>query len=94
MNTILLLHGALGAKTQLEPLKRKLEESGRVAYVMNFSGHGGEAFRSTFGIETFVGDVLRFTEQIHIPKVDIYGYSMGGTLRCGLLSNIPIVLAE
>lgn len=78
MNPVLLLHGALGASTQLETLKYKLEKSGRKVHVMNFSGHGGESFRESFGIEIFADDVLRFLTKQNLNQVDVFGYSMGG----------------
>ncbi|MBL7843122.1 MAG: alpha/beta fold hydrolase [Cyclobacteriaceae bacterium] len=78
MNPVLLLHGALGASTQLEPLKHKLEGSGRTVYAMNFSGHAGEPFRKSFGIEIFADDVLAFLSKHNLNQVDVFGYSMGG----------------
>ena len=53
-NQILLLHGALGADTQLLQLKTELEKRGHDVYTLNFSGHGGAPFsNSGFGIEVF-----------------------------------------
>lgn len=78
MNAVLLLHGALGSKTQLDPLKSELEKKGRRVYSMNFSGHSGQPFSATFGIETFAGDIERFVTENSISKTDIFGYSMGG----------------
>ena len=78
MNPVLLLHGALGSKSQLEPLKSLLEKKGRSVYLMNFSGHSSEPFSRTFGIETFADDVLNFLDKHSVNTVDIFGYSMGG----------------
>lgn len=78
MLPVLLLHGALGSKTQLDPLKALLETKGRTVYLMNFSGHSGSPFAKNFGIETFAEDVLDFLRQNSLSKVDIFGYSMGG----------------
>lgn len=78
MNPVLLLHGALGSKTQLDPLKSLLEAKGHTVHLMNFSGHSGEPFAKTFGIEAFAGDVLAYLNLKSIAKVDIFGYSMGG----------------
>lgn len=78
MNPVLLLHGALGSKSQLEPLKSLLEKKGRSVFLMNFSGHSGEPFSKTFGIEAFADDVLNFLNGNSLEKVDIFGYSMGG----------------
>jgi len=79
MNPILLLHGALGSKLQLEPLKKLLEIKGRSVYSINFSGHGGKPFeKGKFGIELFAQNVFEFLELESIQEVDIFGYSMGG----------------
>ena len=78
-NQILLLHGALGADTQLLPLKSELEKSGHEVFTMNFSGHGGAPFRADgFGIEAFANDVAEFVDHHHLSNLDIFGYSMGG----------------
>jgi pimeloyl-ACP methyl ester carboxylesterase len=78
MNPVLLLHGALGSKTQLDPLKNLLESKGRTVYLMNFSGHSGSPFSTRFGIETFADDIQNFLNQNALSQVDIFGYSMGG----------------
>ncbi len=75
---ILLLHGAIGAATQLFPLQRVLEQNYRV-FIMNFSGHGGQAGNGeSFAIATFATDVLNFLGANKIDKISILGYSMGG----------------
>jgi pimeloyl-ACP methyl ester carboxylesterase len=78
MRPILLLHGALGSKSQLDPLQKALEACGYRVYAMNFSGHSGQAFENGFGIETFSQDVLHFLNEKELEQVDIFGYSMGG----------------
>lgn len=88
-NPVLLLHGALGSKTQLDPLKVALEASGRTVYSLNFSGHSGESFRKDFGIETFADDVLRFMQAQGLKTADIFGYSMGGYVALWLAHQHP-----
>jgi esterase/lipase len=65
MNPVLLLHGALGSKSQLEPIRELLTSKGFTVYSMNFSGHSGEAFHEDFGIEIFAEDIF------HLPRKDI-----------------------
>jgi pimeloyl-ACP methyl ester carboxylesterase len=89
MNPILLLHGAMGSASQLEPLKQKLELSGRKIYSMNFSGHSGEPFHEDFGIEAFADDVLLFLDRHQVPSVDIFGYSMGGYVALWMAYLFP-----
>jgi pimeloyl-ACP methyl ester carboxylesterase len=89
MSPVLLLHGALGSKAQLDPLKKILETQGREVYSLNFSGHSGESFRDTFGIETFSDDVMRFLTEKKISRTDIFGYSMGGYVALWVAKNNP-----
>jgi pimeloyl-ACP methyl ester carboxylesterase len=89
MHPVLLLHGALGSKTQLDPLKTALEESGREVYSLNFSGHGGKPFRDPFGIEGFSEDVLHFLKEKGLNATDVFGYSMGGYVALWLAHRYP-----
>ena len=76
---ILLLHGALGADTQLFPLKTALEKLGHEVFTLNFAGHAGVPFsKDGFGIEAFAEDVNRFINQQVLSNLHIFGYSMGG----------------
>src|ERR1700746_915470 len=62
MQTILLLHGAIGAKDQLEPLEEKLKTN-FIVHTLSFSGHGGEPMPEIFSIEHFAKDVLKYLER-------------------------------
>lgn len=89
MKPVLLLHGALGSKTQLEPLSTELQRLGKIVLSLNFSGHSGVPFRTSFGIETFAEDVTRFLDEQHIKHVDLFGYSMGGYVALWLAHKQP-----
>lgn len=89
MKSILLLHGALGAMQQLEPLKQKLEIAGYDVHLVNFSGHGGNAFEEKFGIEQFAEDVLSYLDQQQLEQVSVFGYSMGGYVALWLAKENP-----
>lgn len=90
-NPIILLHGALGSASQLEPLKKVLTEKGRTVYSLNFSGHSGNPFSGNgFGIDVFANDVLHFIDQESIEKADIFGYSMGGYVATWLAHQYPL----
>ncbi len=89
-NPIVLLHGALGSATQLEPLKKLLTEKGREVYSINFSGHSGMPFSENgFGIDVFAQDVIRFLDHEKIETTDIFGYSMGGYVALRLAHQNP-----
>lgn len=78
-SALLLLHGALGSASQLEPLRKSIADSGRPVYSMNFSGHSGRPFSTHgFGMACFVNDVLAFMKTNNLRQADIFGYSMGG----------------
>ncbi|WP_207433460.1 alpha/beta fold hydrolase [Sabulibacter ruber] len=78
MEPLLLLHGALGAKTQFKPLLSLLPPKLPV-YSFNLAGHGGEAFpEEPFRIDFFVDQLLHWLKEQQLPKVRVFGYSMGG----------------
>lgn len=90
MNPVILLHGALGSKTQLDPLQRLLVAEGRRVHSVNFSGHSGMPFSQTgFGIETFANDVLSYLDEQNMAQADIFGYSMGGYVALWLAHLQP-----
>lgn len=89
MQSILLLHGAIGASDQLLPLKENLSES-FIVHTLDFSGHGGQQFSDEpFSIAHFAQDVLHYIDKKGIKKVDIFGYSMGGYVALYLARYFP-----
>jgi pimeloyl-ACP methyl ester carboxylesterase len=87
---ILLLHGALGSATQLDPLKQLLKEKGVHVYSLNLSNHGGRpASPKGFGIEVFADEVLDFLNRYSIQRVQIFGYSMGGYVALWFAHHHP-----
>lgn len=88
MKKLLLLHGALGSKAQLEPLAEMLKNDFEV-FTLNFSGHGGAPFAEGFGIGQFTAEVLAFLDKNGCENVDIFGYSMGGYVALNLARLHP-----
>ncbi len=89
MTKLLLLHGALGAKSQFAGIEQSLAGSLEV-YSLNFSGHGGEPLPEVpFSIELFAGDVLRWLDANKIDKINLFGYSMGGYVALYLALKHP-----
>jgi pimeloyl-ACP methyl ester carboxylesterase len=89
MNPVLILHGALGSASQLEPVRKSFEQQGLQVHTLNFSGHGGEPFQQAFGIEQFSEDTLRYMDAHRLDRVDIFGYSMGGYVALWLAQSQP-----
>jgi len=85
---LLVLHGALGSASQLEPLKAALDKHFNVS-LLNFAGHGGKDIPDSFSIEAFAGDVLAYLQQYSVTKIDILGYSMGGYVGLYLCRHYP-----
>ncbi|MEI6312272.1 MAG: alpha/beta fold hydrolase [Bacteroidota bacterium] len=89
MKPILILHGALGSASQMKPLAILLSNEYKV-YTLDFSGHGNNINTSTFSIDLFANDVLRFIEEKDITEpISIFGYSMGGYVALYMASLWP-----
>lgn len=89
MNPLLILHGALGSASQLDPVKTSLEHGGSAVHSLNFSGHGGAPFQSDFGIAQFTQDTFQYLQDHQLKQVDIFGYSMGGYVALWLAEKYP-----
>lgn len=75
---LLLLHGALGSETSMEPLKALLEQDA-VVQTLTFAGHGNTP-ASTDGMRlaSLSQEILQALEATPADKVWLLGYSMGG----------------
>ncbi|WP_276503390.1 alpha/beta fold hydrolase [Terrimonas pollutisoli] len=92
MQHLLLLHGAIGAKDQLQSLADELSDY-YIIHTLNFSGHGGEPFHaSDFSIPVFAGDVVTYLKENNIRQTNIFGYSMGGYVALYLVRHSPILV--
>lgn len=86
--SIILLHGALGAKSQLQDLASALSKSFDV-HLFNFSGHSGEPFEKDFNVPQFATELKTYIDSFHNKKFGVFGYSMGGYVALYLESNYP-----
>lgn len=77
MESIILLHGAIGAKSQFVTLANELKKKFEV-HLLNFSGHGTADVVSDFSIQLFSYDLLNYMNQFPGKKFHVFGYSMGG----------------
>jgi pimeloyl-ACP methyl ester carboxylesterase len=75
---LLLLHGALGACSQFEPLSQLLSPH-FIVHTFDFEGHGRAASRNRpFRIEHFAENIVEYLDEHRLPRTHIFGYSMGG----------------
>ncbi len=88
MKTIVLLHGAMGAAPQLQPLEQQLKND-YIVYSLNFSGHGAKPFLESFSIQNFANEVIEFCEANQLKRVNFFGYSMGGYVALYLARHYP-----
>jgi len=89
MEKILLLHGAIGSREQLQPLANVLKNKYEV-HTFNFEGHGGLSIPSEpFSIPFFAEQLLNYLQEQHTSKVNIFGYSMGGYVGMWIAKHHP-----
>ena len=89
MQSIVLLHGAIGAASQLQPLADALSKTYSV-HTINFSGHGGEPMPGeAFSIELFAQQVLGFLDEHQLQSPIVFGYSLGGYVGMYIARHHP-----
>lgn len=88
MKDLILLHGALGASKELEPIAKLLQHDAKV-HLVEFSGHGKTARRESFYIDQFSSELEDYIQQKEIKPV-IFGYSMGGYVALHMLATSDI----
>jgi pimeloyl-ACP methyl ester carboxylesterase len=87
-NTLLLLHGALGAASQFTFLKEKLKDHFDV-HTFDFSGHGADDYDGILTMEKISNDILVYMDGHGLKRCDIFGYSMGGYAAVQLALEHP-----
>jgi pimeloyl-ACP methyl ester carboxylesterase len=95
MTPLILLHGAIGAASQFEPLIKQLGVQYDV-HAINFSGHGRETIdREKFSIKHFAEQVSSYisTRDIQQP-VNIFGYSMGGYVAMYMARHLNVKIGK
>ncbi len=89
MQSIVLLHGATGATSQMLPLADALSNRYSV-HTLNFSGHGGEPMpEAPFSMELFAQQVLLWFDQQQLKAPIVFGYSMGGYVGMYIARHHP-----
>ena len=89
MPDLILLHGALGAGSQLDPLADALRSAFRV-WQLDFEGHAGAPSRGRpFRIKHFAENARDLMEREGIRQAGIFGYSMGGYVAVHMAAESP-----
>lgn len=92
-SSLLLLHGALGAKDQLNLLNDLLNDRYDV-HLLNFSGHGGNESSKNFSIDLFAQDVVKYISSKDLKSINIFGYSMGGYVALKVALHNPDLVGK
>lgn len=85
---LLLLHGALGSKAQLDPLLKRLPGY-EYPVALNFPGHGGRPIEGAFSLKGFAESVLQYMDEHEVKFANIMGYSLGGYVALYLARWYP-----
>lgn len=87
MEKLLLLHGALGSASDMQPIAKALEAH-YDCVTFEFPGHGSSMLEEyTFHINGFAEALGCFIEQQNLKDCLVFGYSMGGFVATKLQSQ-------
>jgi pimeloyl-ACP methyl ester carboxylesterase len=86
--SLLLLHGAIGAKTQFEPWIPLLEPYFN-CHTLDFKGHGKDSSEALFSIPIFAEQVIQYIKNEITEPIYIFGYSMGGYVGLYIAQQYP-----
>jgi pimeloyl-ACP methyl ester carboxylesterase len=75
---LLLLHGALGAGTQFDPLKKILKDAFEI-HTLDFEGHGTSPLKDRpLRMAHYAENARAYLDMNSIPTAGIFGHSLGG----------------
>lgn len=87
--TMLLVHGALGARHELDALGALMARR-RPVLAVELEGHGTTPARErAFTLDGFVENAVAALDSAGLEKVDVFGYSMGGYVALSLALAHP-----
>ena len=93
MLPVLLLHGALGTKTDLDPLKNDLQNKGCEVHSFSFSGHDRRA-PTKYSIPRFAEETESYIRLNGLEPCHVFGYSMGAYIALYLSIHQPQLLSS
>lgn len=86
---LILLHGALGAKSNLYPLAEQLAEDFELR-LLDFRGHGTKAGQGPMTMDSFCAELELALRQSAPVQTHVFGYSMGGYVGLKMALNAPL----
>ncbi|MFK7804695.1 MAG: alpha/beta fold hydrolase [Anaerolineae bacterium] len=95
MLPIILLHGAIGAKEQLEPLAAELRRLGCEPHTLTFEGHGDQPHRGRpFRVPFLIENIVEYMETNGIEQANLFGHSLGGLVGLGMAHSHPVKIGR
>ena len=92
--TVLLLHGALGAAASMVPLAERLAPHFTV-HGMDFAGHGAaSAPEEPLSVDLLTAQVAAYVADHGLAPARIFGYSLGGYVALHLAATRPELVAR
>lgn len=89
---LLLLHGAIGASTQLKTIADALSDHYTI-HLYDFPGHGGQPLPAApFSISFFSGAIAEYIRSHQLDNLTIFGASMGGYVALHLAATQPALV--
>lgn len=85
---LLILHGMIGCRAEMQPWKVSLEDTFETE-VLNLAGHGGREIPDRLTMARYADDLLGQMDQWRIEKPVILGYSFGGLVALYLAIHHP-----
>jgi pimeloyl-ACP methyl ester carboxylesterase len=86
---LLLLHGGLGSIDMFRPVIDRLAKS-RMVIAVDLHGHGRTALGDrTINVVDMGDDLAAIVKQLGYPRVDVFGYSMGGVVAFRMAAQHP-----
>jgi len=87
---VLVLHGWGGCIDSMAPVSKVLADSGFMAVVPDFPGHGATPPPgSAWGIEDYTAEVIALLDDLKIEKTDIVAHSFGARVAVVLAARHP-----
>lgn len=85
---VLFLHGALGVRAHMEPVRKCFADRGTIS--VDFPSHGeSTARRTSMDPERLARDVLALLDELKVEQVDVIGHSMGGYIGMTMAQLAP-----